>query len=710
MNTSMTGFGFTPKARRLPHRMRAGRPCAHQPVASKAYRTLWYYPPGYKIDKEYIDHFDTSQSLESDRWSTSDFDFRKPPARLGVESILGRERAHKALARYEWPGDYSELEAGEEFARIRMQEIYARSKRAHGSGRVRDVECGTTFELQGYPQDRANQEYLVISARFTATEVGEATGGNEFSIHTEFEVQPATIVYRAPRTIEKPRTTGPQTAIVTGPENCEIWTDKYGRVKVKFHWDRSEVKDQRSSCWVRVAYPWAGSQFGTISIPRVGQEVIVDFENGDPDRPIIIGRVYNGSRMPPWELPGNATQSGVLTRSTQGGNYETANAIRFEDKKGSEELWVHAEKDMRTEVEHDASLDIGNDSKVSIGDDQRIGIGKNQMESIGLTEIQNVGVLKMTNVGGISSENVGLVKNVLVGVEYAEEVGVNKNVLVGMSHTERTLGERSITVDKEMTLTVGKKLTLNAGESLELVCGQTRIVLDGKNIQVLAEGDITLGAKGDLNLVGNNSIGHYGNIVVNETVNVYVSYVTNYGYTAPKKGPSWDQGWRTSLIQMGFITVGDLLSGQKLGYSLVGGAIGGALASNGIGAVALDQELPVDMAADAMPWINAVASIGSKTLQGGVTNVATGKGSFGAGAGSALPAAVSAAGTTAAAPAANTGANAGSQPGSTGTDANNVGAAPVPNSNSTASSASAAAVGSTDSAATSAPLQPTTDK
>jgi type VI secretion system secreted protein VgrG len=348
---------------------------AHKPVDSAAYQTLWYYPPGQKIDMEYIDTFDASESIQTGRWTTSDFNFKKPKARLGTENALPRDTEFNELERYEWPGDYSDTDAGDNFARVRMQEHFAQGSRAWGSGALRDVVCGTTFTLEGYPQQSANREYLVLGASFAASEPGETTGGGEFRVRSSFLVQPATVVFRPPRTVPKPRTTGPQTAIVTGPEGHEIWTDQYGRVKLKFHWDRSPVCNQKSSCWVRVSYPWAGNNFGTINIPRIGQEVIVDFENGDPDRPIVTGRVYNGANMPPWPLPDNATQSGTLSRS-EDGNYETANAIRFEDKKGREQVWIHAEKDMLTEVENNAALHVGNNLVEEIDGNQVTTVAK----------------------------------------------------------------------------------------------------------------------------------------------------------------------------------------------------------------------------------------------------------------------------------------------------------------------------------------------
>jgi type VI secretion system secreted protein VgrG len=349
---------------------------AHKPVESAAYHTLRYYPPGFKIDTEYIDTFNAAQSIQSGRWTTNDFDFRHPRAQLESDNALPQDTAHNQLERYEWPGDYTDPAQGEQFARVRMEEVRSQSGRAWGSGNLRDVVCGTTFHLEGYPQNSANQEYLVIGAWLVATEPGGATDSGEYRISTSFYVQPATTVFRPPRDVPRPRTTGPQTAIVTGPKGNEIWTDQYGRVRLKFHWDRSPVLDHTSSCWVRVSYPWAGNNYGSISIPRVGSEVIVDFENGDPDRPIVTGRVYNAQNMPPWTLPVNATQSGTLTRSMQGGGYGTANAIRFEDKKGREEVWIHAEKDMRTEVENDSTLHVGNDRAEEIDGRQVITVGK----------------------------------------------------------------------------------------------------------------------------------------------------------------------------------------------------------------------------------------------------------------------------------------------------------------------------------------------
>lgn len=341
---------------------------AHKPVDSAAYRRLRYYPPGHKIDREYVDTFNTAERIQSGRWTTNDFDFEKPNARLGVESALPRDTAHNGFERYEWPGDYTDPALGEQFARVRMEEVRAQGERAAGGGNVRDVVCGTTFALEGHPHASANREYLVLGASFDATETSGSAGPGEFRIGTSFVVQPATTVFRPPRTVPRPRTRGPQTAVVTGPQGQDIWTDQYGRVKLKFHWDRSPVRDQNSSCWVRVSYAWAGNSYGGISIPRIGSEVIVDFENGDPDRPIVTGQVYNALHMPPWTLPDHATQSGMLTRTPAAGG-EHANMLRFDDKPGEEQVKLHAQRNFDVSVERDATMVVGRKHLTLVGAD-----------------------------------------------------------------------------------------------------------------------------------------------------------------------------------------------------------------------------------------------------------------------------------------------------------------------------------------------------
>ena len=327
--------------------------CADSPL-------VCYYQKGLKLDKEFIHTITANESLRSGQWVLNDFDFMKPRSLLKSTVANPRETGLAEYEHYEWPGDYFTKSEGEMLTRIRMEEQRSPGSRVQGSGNIRTLMTGFTFTLENYPTAEVNREYLLVQTTLFIQDNAQHSGQEQhFSYSTSFELHPTSEVYRPQRTLSKPRTKGPQSAIVTGPAGQEIWTDKYGRVKVQFGWDRYGKNDENSSCWVRVSYPWAGKGFGGIQIPRIGQEVLVDFKNGDPDLPIIVGRTYNQDTMPPWGLPGAATQSGFYSH-TIGGGPTNANALRFEDKTGGEEIWLHAEKDQRIEVNNNESHWVGN--------------------------------------------------------------------------------------------------------------------------------------------------------------------------------------------------------------------------------------------------------------------------------------------------------------------------------------------------------------
>ncbi|MEC9997297.1 type VI secretion system tip protein TssI/VgrG [Escherichia coli] len=327
--------------------------CADSPL-------VCYYQKGLKLDKEFIHTITANESLRSGQWVLNDFDFMKPRSLLKSTVANPRETGLAEYEHYEWPGDYFTKSEGEMLTRIRMEEQRSPGSRVQGSGNIRTLMTGFTFTLENYPTAEVNREYLLVQTTLFIQDNAQHSGQEpHFSYSTSFELHPTSEVYRPQRTLRKPHTKGPQSAIVTGPAGQEIWTDKYGRVKVQFGWDRYGKNDENSSCWVRVSYPWAGKGFGGIQIPRIGQEVLVDFKNGDPDLPIIVGRTYNQDTMPPWGLPGAATQSGFYSH-TIGGGPTNANALRFEDKPGGEEVWLHAEKDQRIEVNNNESHWVGN--------------------------------------------------------------------------------------------------------------------------------------------------------------------------------------------------------------------------------------------------------------------------------------------------------------------------------------------------------------
>ncbi len=267
--------------------------CADSPL-------VCYYQKGLKLDKEFIHTITANESLRSGQWVLNDFDFMKPRSLLKSTVANPRETGLAEYEHYEWPGDYFTKSEGEMLTRIRMEEQRSPGSRVQGSGNIRTLMTGFTFILENYPTAEVNREYLLVQTTLFIQDNAQHSGQDQhFTYSTSFELHPTSEVYRPQRTLSKPHTKGPQSAIVTGPAGQEIWTDKYGRVKVQFGWDRYGKNDENSSCWVRVSYPWAGKGFGGIQIPRIGQEVLVDFKNGDPDLPIIVGRTYNQDTMPP---------------------------------------------------------------------------------------------------------------------------------------------------------------------------------------------------------------------------------------------------------------------------------------------------------------------------------------------------------------------------------------------------------------------------
>ncbi|EBV4568732.1 type VI secretion system tip protein VgrG [Salmonella enterica subsp. enterica serovar Nima] len=366
-----------------------------------------WHQEGLKLDKEFIHTITANESLRTGQWVLDDFDFTKPRSLLANTVTNPRETGHATYEHYEWPGDYFDKSEGEMLTRIRMEAQRSPGSRVLGGGNIRTLMTGYTFTLENYPTAEVNQEYLLMQTLLFVQDNAQHSGQDQhFTFSTRFELHPTREVFRPQRTVSKPHTKGPQSAIVTGPAGQEIWTDQYGRVKVQFGWDRYDKRDENSSCWIRVSYPWAGKGFGMIQIPRIGQEVLVDFKNGDPDLPIIVGRTYNQDTMPPWGLPGMASQSGIFSHSLYGGP-TNGNMLRFDDKTGAEEVKFHAEKDLNTTVKNnethtvmvDRTKTIIKNETNSIGEDRNTTVTKNDGLSVKLAQTINIGTTYRLDVG-----------------------------------------------------------------------------------------------------------------------------------------------------------------------------------------------------------------------------------------------------------------------------------------------------------------------
>ncbi len=345
-----------------------------------------------------------------------------------------------------------------------------------GNGTLRTMLPGYRFTLSDHWNEDFNTKYFLAGVTHSVDQLpsyrSQGSSGNEYS--NRFMAVLATVVYKPPQTFEKPRIYGPQTAKVVVSAGEEIHLDKLGRVKVQFFWDKLGKDDEKSSCWVRVAQGWAGNGWGAYFWPRVGDEVIVEFLNGDPDNPVILGSMYNGTNMPKYALPDMSTRSGWVTRSSKGGAASNANELRFEDKKGSEQIFINAEKDMDHRVENDHRLFIGGkDSQIvtgnrleQVGQDENINIKGNRVENVGSNEDITIGSNRTEKVGG--NESINISGNLMnkTGGNNSQDVGGNLNEKVGGNSSHNIGGSNGVQVGGSYSMSVTGAAYVSSGATL----------------------------------------------------------------------------------------------------------------------------------------------------------------------------------------------------------------------------------------------------
>jgi type VI secretion system secreted protein VgrG len=461
---------------------------AHDAVPG--YETLPYYEqaPATSPDLEYVSDWNFASEVESDKTTLTSYDFERPSTSLKVDAKKAQKYSPADFEIFDFQGDYVQAADGTQLVEDRLEEHQTRFQSAHGASNAHGIEAGRLLKLSKHPRDDQNDQYLITGISVHAQADAYSSGGDAGSFRCDFSAIPSGQQFRPPRRTPKPFVQGPQTAVVVGPSGEEIFTDKYGRVKLQFHWDREGKKNDKSSCWVRVSHPWAGKNFGAIHIPRMGQEVVVDFLEGDPDQPLITGRVYNAEQMPPWDLPANATQSGILTRSSKGGSAANANALRFEDKKGSEQVWLHAEKNQDIEVENDETHWVGHDRTKTIDHDETVHVKNNRTETVDANETITVHQNR--------KEQVDLNESITIGVNRTETVGANESITIGANRTIAVGANETATVALQRTHTVGVNETITIGAAQEITIGAMQAVTVGANqtISVGAKQDNTIGS------------------------------------------------------------------------------------------------------------------------------------------------------------------------------------------------------------------------
>lgn len=449
----------------------------YQPIPGNA-EVIFKVSKGRVPEEESIFEFNLSRQILSGKYTLRDFNFEKPSTDLTSEKS---DQENDNLEVYDYPGEYDKENDGNQLAQVRLQETIMLKDQGKGKSVVPRLSPGFTFTLNEHDIDGFNQEYVLLEVTHTGeqpqalAEQSDPERGGQFS--NQFSAIPSSVTLRPDRRTPKPVVEGVQTAIVTGPSGEEIYTDKHGRIKVQFHWDRQGSNDENSSCWMRVSQAWAGTGWGGMFIPRIGQEVIVDFIEGDPDRPLITGRVYHGTNTPPYSLPEEKTKSTIKSNSSKGGG--GCNEIRLEDKKGDEEIYIQAEKNMNVHVKSDQKTSTGNDCHLVTQRDHLMKIDRDQHLTIARDQISEITNDMHLKIGGKTAIKVGGGHSLVVGGDGVRKFQKNyfsevtneyylkamKVVIEGMNELTFKVGGNFVKIDPSGVIINGTIVKINSGGS-----------------------------------------------------------------------------------------------------------------------------------------------------------------------------------------------------------------------------------------------------
>lgn len=426
--------------------------------------------------EEVVHELEREYTVHPSRITLVDYDYLKP--KVNLNATLGDEQAEEV---FDYPGGYDTPEDGQRYARLMLEAEEAERQLLRGDGNVRRLVPGHWFTLTEHFRRDANAKYLITFVHHVGSagqyRAWDRSAGLRYE--NDFYAIPFDTVYRPPRRTPRPLVHGSQTAMVVGPAGEEVYTDSHGRVKVQFYWDRVGGYDEKSSCWIRVSTPWAGKGYGAVSIPRIGNEVVIAFEEGDPDRPLIIGSVYNADQTPPYELPGSGIQMGMKSRSSKGGGGR--NEITMTDTKGSEKINIHAQYDMSTTVLHDDTQTVKNDRTVTVEGKHTETIKKDT--KIVITE----GKYEHEVTAGKAKYGFGSDRTVNVDGEDEFNAAKNSKVNVKLGH-DLTSKTAKVTTSEKTTLKTGAATITMEPSQVELKVGGSTVTIDSSSITLTAGG------------------------------------------------------------------------------------------------------------------------------------------------------------------------------------------------------------------------------
>ncbi len=439
----------------------------------------------YRRDDDHVFDWNAVEGQTTGKVTLDDYDFEKPQSdQKEVSTIPKGKHDHKDYEHYNYPTRSIIPAERARFTRVRMESKAIEFQRWRGVSNIRTMGNGQTFKLNNHPRVKGDNDFLIIGATHLLQvendyedeetkdnlldERLEIDEKNKDTYRCLFEVIPKKEPYRAPQITPWPEMTGLQTAVVTGPSGEEIYTDQYGRIKVQFHWDRDGKLDEKTTCWVRCVMPWTGKKWGMISIPRIGQEVVIQFEEGNPDRPFCTGMLYNADTMPPYALDANKTQTGIVTRSTKEGNANTFHELIFEDKKEAEFIRLQSERDYKETIKNNADITIGLEHKDEGNLHQTV--HKDQ------TEIIKTGDLTVTVEKGNEKRDIKTDQTEKIGSNRKQDIGSDSSVKIGSNSTMK--------VGQKTTIDSGTDILIKAGMSITLKVGGTSMKLDSSGVTV----------------------------------------------------------------------------------------------------------------------------------------------------------------------------------------------------------------------------------
>ncbi len=430
--------------------------------------------------EDLITSWQLEQELRPGKYSQHDYNFKTSTANLmATEPTMYEVGANTKYEVYDYPGEHLTQDSGQGLAKIRMQEIEAGHLLASGTSTCRMFISGYKFTLQGHPASSMNKDYILTEIQHHGVTDAFRTSGKAKgeSYSNAFTCIPESIPFRPARVTVRPHVHSLASAVVIGPGGDEINTDEYGRVQVMLQWDQH--RHSTGTAWCRVSQVWAGKNWGAIFLPRIGQEVWVDFEEGDPDHPIIVGCVYNAQQMPPCSLPDKQNISGFRSRSTKGGGEHDSNVLTFDDTMGSEVFYMRAQKDMAVRVEHDEDYHVYNDQDVAVDHDQNITVKNNRTIYVMEGNLQT-SVVQKHRTAFIQQGNDNL--TISMGNQ-STKLDMGASTTEAMQSITLKVGQNSIVIDQTGVTIKGTMITIE-GQAITQVKGDGLLILKGGLVMI----------------------------------------------------------------------------------------------------------------------------------------------------------------------------------------------------------------------------------